>query len=850
MAVAAAFSIRGYAASMRGAAAAEGRSPFGIERLPAMEAKRFRWWADELAAAVEAAAPPPPPPPPPQPQSRRTLGKARAPKKRSISDLFAAAPPLAVPPPPPAADSGGGGAKEPVVVADDDEALCAIMRRSKEKKRRLRRLEEEETAAAETTTPESEGNFAAKEGLGKIKLSSELDPPQASKKPDGVHHARTDEERSPDLKRRKKVKITNLEKNKKKKIDKKRYGDSTKATKVGKQHDLKKMLPLHSILKKYTKHTSVKMVKEKHGNTKGKEVIELCRKSVKRVKFSEVDDVLGINKQSICKLFSDALASSSSSSTDMSSEGDKYIGAESSSSHMPEKSFSKEARKDTDHEDSLELTSTQLSSNLIDLNEALPESTDLNYPYVSISEEPNPEPTQHVPLDSDVQITDEGRQNQQGLSFNSHGSVCQSVPEAALERGTKSVPSGTFLHSEVVEVSDTHFVCPPLKMTRELAESHGDCSSGSVKDAMGKGKSPCTMDSFQQNQKCHAFNLNFGGGQLSSEGEFPPCQPQECNASSGGASSFHSEMAVQQECRPAAGHTVRLMGKDLAVSTTRGKYLAEAEPQKTHFNTEDHSTKLFLELPRQGRPYLSLQAQSFSNVSANSASSSQSHIRYTASQNLSHSLRTTNALSGDRLQYEERFSYLSDSQPHGNALLGCPSLPSHGNAALHQDSSYLWRRYSDPLSRTASPSAPILPTTAQYATPSSIYHANFPQSYGAISAGSSVHHHNSPGISFTRPGRRVEEASDSRRDADLPSRNAENVAARAAIPDMSNTPSGGRHVQRSGPVKLIPGAKHILMPSDSTGDGTSIPVYSCVSFGSRRGNGSAPQNMGAELFKL
>uniref|UniRef100_A0A0E0MSS9 Uncharacterized protein n=1 Tax=Oryza rufipogon TaxID=4529 RepID=A0A0E0MSS9_ORYRU len=324
-----------------------------------------------------------------------------------------------------------------------------------------------------------------------------------------------------------------------------------------------------------------------------------------------------------------------------------------------------------------------------------------------------------------------------------------------------------------MEVSDTFFVGSSRKLTGELAESHGD----------------------------YAFNLNLGGSQPSNEGEVPP---QDCNASTGVASSSHSEMGVQQECRPAAGQTVRLMGKDLSVSTTRGEYVSG-----THFYTEDHPTKLFLELPRQGRPYLSLQAQSVPNVSANSASPSQSHIRYTAPQNLSHSFPTTNALSGDRLRYDDRFSYLSGSQHHGNVLLGSPSLTSD---------------------------------------------ANLPRSYGVVSAGSSVHPHNSPSFAFTHPRRMiVEEASGSRRDAACPSRNAENVAARAAIPEMQAQRTGLTFLkcqaQRTGLMKLTPGAKHILMPSDTTGDGTSMPVYSCVSFGSRRGNASATRNMGAELYK-
>ncbi|KAG8045619.1 hypothetical protein GUJ93_ZPchr0008g12385 [Zizania palustris] len=289
--------------------------------------------------------------------------------------------PLGLPP------ADAGGENEAPEENGDDEVMCSIMRRTKEQKWK-RRLEEAASAVAASPVaaewPGSEGNFVR----------------EASKKSEGIHDPRIDQDKIPDLKRKKKVDANDLEKEI---IDKLRSIEGKMSNKVGKQHDMKKMLPLHSILKKYTKHTSFKMVKEKSGNTKGKEVIELCRKSVKQVKFAEVDDVLGIDKQtskrpqleSICKLFSDALASSSSSSTDMSTEGDRYVAAESSSSHMPELM---EASKNMDHEDSLELVSTKLPSNLIDLNEALPESTDFNYPSVSNSE-PDPEPTQHTILE-------------------------------------------------------------------------------------------------------------------------------------------------------------------------------------------------------------------------------------------------------------------------------------------------------------------------------------------------------------------------------------------------------------------------------------------------------------------
>ena len=102
---------------------------------------------------------------------------------------------------------------------------------------------------------------------------------------------------------------------------------------------------------------SVKMVKEKHGSSKGPGVIQLCRKSVKRVKFSEMDDA---KKQcskrppleSICELLSTI---SSSSSLEMSSEEVQIFG-ESSSSRMPRKAFTtdNEANENTNHDNQYE----------------------------------------------------------------------------------------------------------------------------------------------------------------------------------------------------------------------------------------------------------------------------------------------------------------------------------------------------------------------------------------------------------------------------------------------------------------------------------------------------------------
>lgn len=118
---------------MRDRTAAElGPFAFAARDLPPMEVRLFRWWEDELVAikALEA-----------EDDEEAAPGKGRAPKKRSISDLFAAAPPVD-----PSGSSGAAPAGE-----DDEEVLGAILRRTKEQRRR-RRLEAEAAAATVTAT--------------------------------------------------------------------------------------------------------------------------------------------------------------------------------------------------------------------------------------------------------------------------------------------------------------------------------------------------------------------------------------------------------------------------------------------------------------------------------------------------------------------------------------------------------------------------------------------------------------------------------------------------------------------------------------------------------------------------
>ncbi|VAH74361.1 unnamed protein product [Triticum turgidum subsp. durum] len=853
---AAAFSIRAYAASMRGGTAG-GRRLLGIEDLPPLGAPRCRWWADELASTVAAAAAA-------AASSRRAQVKAKPPKKRSISDLFAAAPPLAVPP------AGDTGCKEQMEV-DGDEAVCAIARRAKEDKKRKKKLQEEEEGQKEETTavdaaPEScggreaEGNFAArKEALENPNLFDGLDT-HSLQKPEASQHHR--EEREKISERRKQGKINNI--NKKKANTQKHIGNS-KADKVGKPRDLENFIPRHGILK-CTKHTSVKMVKEKRGNSEGKEVIELCRKSVKRVKFSEADAILELpERQTLCKMFSDIMASSSSSSSSSSSftstEGDKCITAESGSSHMPmEASTKAKANKNSDHEDSPDKSITAESGTSHIAMEAFTKKKEANK---NSDHEDSPDKCitaesgiSHIPMEAFTKSKEANKNSDHEDSpepgnremFAPLIDLNMALPEsteldqrleseqstADLERTTNSSSAGTFLHGEAIKVSDVDAAGPPLSLT-ELAETRRGCSNVSVKDTMTMSTSPFALpdhtfqDSFRQHQSW-----------FSTSSKFSSCPSHESNVSHSKEFNFRSELNMPHENGPLTGQTVRLMGKDLPVCMTRAELFSETAQRHTGTFTNDYlNANVFL--PQPGRPFLSLQAQNFPNDTVNSTSiinastyhASASQARST--HDYSHPFPAANVLSGDQLPYENRFVDFSNSQTNRPFLLGCPPPPNHGSAAFQQNSPSR-RYYSDPITRTEPPTAPPLPTTRQHGTPSSGFHANLPQQHVVHSASSSV------GFTFNHPGHVVQAPSNSIRDVALSARNTDNRMGSAVLGNSNASPSGRCVQKRSGPVKLTPGAKHVLVPSDSTGDGDSAPVYSCVSFASRSTNAACPQN--------
>uniref|UniRef100_A0A453ECX8 Uncharacterized protein n=1 Tax=Aegilops tauschii subsp. strangulata TaxID=200361 RepID=A0A453ECX8_AEGTS len=602
-----------------------------------------------------------------------------------------------------------------------------------------------------------------------------------SQKPEPSQHRRKERERS------KKGKINSA----RKKADTKKCIDNNKVGKVGKSRNLGKSLPRQGILK-YTEHTSVIMANEKDVNSKGNEVIELCCKSVKRVKFSEADGVIDSKtqscelpkRQSLCKLFSDAMASLSSlsSSSSASIEGDKCITAESSSSDMPKEPFTKttDANKHCDDEDSAEPSNRQMSAPFIDLNMTPPECTDLECTYDS---------------------------NLEGLESQ--------PPTTDFDNIKSSRSAGTFLHGEPINVSDIVAVGSPLSL-RELGETRRGCSNVSVKDTRTTSTSPCAFpdhtfqDSFQQHKTWFSSNVDNVGSQLS----------RECNVSRSKELYSRSELNVQHECSPSTGQTVRLMGKDLTVCTTRGESFTETAQKHTVNST------------------------GATQASTHHASTSQAHFGYRTPHDFSHPFPAANVFPGVRLPYENRYRDFSNSRTNQTFLLGCPPLPNHSSAAFHQNTPHPWRYFSNPIAGEEPPAAPFLPITGQHGTPPSVFHANSPRQHVGHSARSSVCALNSVSYTLSHPGRVVQEVSNSTRDAALQSRNTENRTGRA-VPENSKASSSCRSVQkRSGPVKLIPGAKHILVPSDST-HGDSMPVYSCFSFGSRSGNAAGSQNKGA-----
>ncbi|XP_044972098.1 uncharacterized protein LOC123439455 [Hordeum vulgare subsp. vulgare] len=348
-----------------------------------------------------------------------------------------------------------------------------IMSRVKEDKKRKKRLQE--VQAASTATLEGsrgqvhKGNFSAiKEVLENPIFPNELDT-HPSEKNESLQHQR--KERETISRKRKQGKMNNT---KKKKVDAQNFINNDKSDKVGKPRDLGKYLPRRGILK-YTKHTSMKLAKEKHVNSKYKEVTELYHNLVKRVKVSEGNGVIctkmprhELSKQgSLGKLSLDAMASSSSSYGSI--EEDKCMMTGRSTTNIPKEAFTKteEANKHCDHEYSTKPSNEEMSA-MIDLSIALPEWTGFDY-----------------------------REN-------------WSQPLAAdLENAMNSSSIGTCLHDEAIKVPHTNVVIPTLSLSELSKIDHG-CSNVLVKETM--------------NKRCFSTNMNHGGSKLNLQEGSPSTQ--------------------------------------------------------------------------------------------------------------------------------------------------------------------------------------------------------------------------------------------------------------------------------------------------------------------------------------
>ncbi|KAF2929599.1 uncharacterized protein [Oryza sativa Japonica Group] len=719
------FSIREYAASMRGTAASRHPALSAAGDFPPMPIRRFRWWVDELHAAVSRR------------RRRRSspaaaAAVARKNSKRSVSDLFAATGEA------PAMDSRRR--KKPRSQEDDDGV-------EKMKKK---------------------GIF----------ISSTPNAPKTFQ----VHE------------RQKHINIENM----------KMYDFE-----IWKPENSAKV-PKNSILRKHTKRSSftVSINKEKCSNLKGSEAIELSHKLGKHVTFSGVDDIHIRNKlsstlpqlQNHCNVYSDK-----------SNEADRLVSAKISSHENKEASG-----RDIYDRWTSESSGAKDPINLIDLNRTLPCIPDFNGAFISGSEVPDLEHTENAT--SDLQIPGDVREeavlkHNQDLHSKSPRSQCE-LNSCDLGRIINLRSIASLLPDEAINISDRGMIGHPLNST-EVNKFYADYERSSVRDDTMEGKAPYilpqhTVQYTSQFTENWYTNMNLGNFHHAGR-EFSSC-PCE-NQLNSEKPMLHSEINVQHEHAVMSQRTMRLMGKDLTVSTTGGKCIGETA--KVHVNSSvscHHTTNIFLELPRQGHPFLSLQSRSFSNIQVDAPSTSHDYVGYKM-HNLKRRFPEADVFSGNGIECEDRlrdFSYLHCGQ---NALAGFSPQGGKYNTRSDQNS----------LSATT-----FLPTFIPHAKQSAVYRANSTWKHNPYPANLLVHPPD--GTNFRKDQNQI-----IRGVAEIPS--SVNTMSRDTVwktrkidVDNSNISSGVRYISRSGPVKLRPGAKHVLEPRQDTDDGNYPPMYSCVPF--------------------
>lgn len=354
------FSIRGYAAKMRSADLGK-CWPFDGDgsgsSLPPIPVRRFRLWSDELegagsgaaagerpdepqleeAVAVAAAAAGDelvveiPVADPAVEEERQTKApakaKQRAPKKRSIAELFAVAPPVEAV----EEDTDGeDGAEEPEGDAGDggrDERRGAEEESSEASRKGKERVKPEENEVKKKSNLTKEKIKKKKKKQLKVeKLAGKKEKAHKYKMSPSVNisHILQDlvhkkwfgkSPRNPiDGEKKKPTATKNLEKKNKVKLIQTSKLISRNRTEAA------KLLPVHGILKNQTRGTSAKKARTLHDSHRGN-LKKLCCESEKHVSFSGKDVILGHNKscspmelsqlRSLCKIFSDVLAASS-----------------------------------------------------------------------------------------------------------------------------------------------------------------------------------------------------------------------------------------------------------------------------------------------------------------------------------------------------------------------------------------------------------------------------------------------------------------------------------------------------------------------------------------------------------
>uniref|UniRef100_J3M4U1 Uncharacterized protein n=2 Tax=Oryza brachyantha TaxID=4533 RepID=J3M4U1_ORYBR len=490
--------------------------------------------------------------------------------------------------------------------------------------------------------------------------------------------------------------------------------------------------------------------------------------------------------------------------SDHSSEAER-LGAANTSSHKNKESSFKTNQSDWDIYDrrTSESRSAKDSLNLIDLNRALLCIPDFNCTFISDSEVTDldhPEgATSDLQTPSDVR--EAAPKHNQDLHSKSQG-LQRELNSCDRWRiiNTRSIAS--LLPDEISNISDRGMIGLPLN-------SRGDGTmNGKAPHILPHHTIQCTGQ-FSQNRYT---NMNLGNIHHTGR-EFSSCPWQ--NQLHAKKPRLHSGISVQHEHAVISQHTMRLMGKDLTVSTAGGKCIGDTAKEHASSSIRcHHTTNIFLELPRHGHPFLSLQSRSFSNIQVDAPSTTHDYVGCRVHHLKHHRFPGVDVFSGNGIECEDKlrnFSYFHCGQ---NSPAGFSPLRGNRNTRSDQNSQ----------SATA-----FLPTFMPHVKHPSFYHANSAWTHNPC-PGNIPFHPSSDGTIVGKEQNQITGGvAEIPRAVDIVSRDTFLKTAKAHF-DSPNISSGVRCVPRSGPVKLHPGAKHVLEPRQNTDDGNYPPKYSCIPF--------------------